>query len=870
MSARVDDNRIIHGLWIGRELSRLEQLTLRSFVRFGHEFHLWVYDEIETPLPVGVSLRDASRILPRERIFKTAGIDPETGVGRNAYPPFSDLFRYKLLYDQGGIWVDMDVTCLRRFDFTEEYLFRPHRLGMVGNVMKCPQGSELMRSAFEEVDAVANEDIAWLTPNRILNKHVERLELGRYIRKDISNEDHWLDAIRPFVESDARIPNHWYAIHWVNEFWRTLKDDNGEYRGRRVLDYIPDKDNPFAGSTLHELYRYYRLIDPWQRSGRGRNSAADAGRRLDAVLRCAPAAPASEHACAHAGARRRRAHGGRDRERLARSRQCLADRQCHGAHAAALSAARRRKDQIAFLSDDKEQNAIRRAGLDVLASPVPLLYTHLIRARDLQKLWKMGVATAPVVHNARPGWLDPPTAYNDPHVPFVIACADAVAAQLRESRLRASRHYLAPRIAALVLGGRTRSRASAHPRPARHRRRHAAHRHGWPVQIAESLYARRARAGRIRSFYKAKLMILGGWDHAYGSGRTTYEATMRQAVELGVVADVIVPGNVEPVDPYLGAFDIFLNTSVYEGLSISLLEAIQAGCPVVSANAGGNREVLPPNAVLVEDPSDIDAYVAGITRVMNRPQRILPAIPPDSDLVPRLWSLLAKYGSEPAIAHASPPSGTLFITQNLHVGGPARAIVNLLTRMPADSKNALCVLGGVSVEPFREALARAQIPLLSVEHMESLVDRAERILAWADQLAVRNICFWNAQPELKLLLSKVLSARAIRLVDVSPGPMLFDELAAAQEFQRRVSLSARAYVERLDAFVALYDKGIAEHALAAKARSTHVIPRGVALPPRFVPLPPAEAMLPQRYDPISPSAPAAASCPTNASNSCSR
>jgi glycosyltransferase involved in cell wall biosynthesis len=95
----------------------------------------------------------------------------------------------------------------------------------------------------------------------------------------------------------------------------------------------------------------------------------------------------------------------------------------------------------------------------------------------------------------------------------------------------------------------------------------------------------------------------------------------------------------------------------------------------------------------------------------------------------------------------------------------------------------------------------------------------------------------------------VLTARDIRLVDVSPGPMLFDELAGALEFQRRVSLSARAYVERLDDFVALYEKGASEHVLATRARHTHVIPRAVPLPPRFVPLPPADALLPQRFDP---------------------
>lgn len=841
------DNRIVHGLWIGSELSRLEELTLRSFARFGHEFHLWVYDEIETKLPVNVALRDAGEILPRERIFRTARRDAETGVGKGALPPFSDLFRYKLLYEHGGIWADMDVTCLRPLDFQEEYVFRPHRLGMVGNLMKCPKGSELMRSTFEEVDAIADEDIAWLTPNRILNRQVERLGLSRFIRRDISNEDHWLDVIRPFVETYTQIPDNWYVIHWVNEFWRTLKEENGTYRGKQVLDYIPDKDNPFPGSTLHELYRFYRLIDPWERPAARSGVPAP-----KAVFATDPARSKTQHVnillptLVRGGAERtvvETVNALRWRADTTVSVHVLQKSQ----QQYALSANERVR--VTFHSDEKSADPFRRIALDVLASPQPLLFTHLIRARHLADLWKLGVATVPVVHNARPGWLDSPTLYNDGSVPFVIACADAVAAQLRESGCERPvvtlRHELQRRISAEELAnGRRRIRDL-------HAILDDTVLIGMVGQFkSQKAYTRAIRVlAGVQRFYKAKLLILGSWDHSYGSGRAAYEATMRLAVELGVIADVIVVGNVESVEPYLGAFDVFLNTSVYEGLSISLLEAIQAGTPVVSADAGGNREVMPASSVLVEDGSDIDAYVEGIVRSVGKSERMLPVAQPDPDLVPRLWPLLAKHGIRSSANHVAVPSGTLFITENLHIGGPARAIVNLLTHTPKDFKAALCVLNGVSVHSWYNDLRRAQVPIFSLENTQGLVDRAERILGWADALNVGSICFWNVAPELKLLLSKLLAARPIKLVDVSPGPMLFDELRAAQDFQRRVSLSARAYIERLDSLVSLYKGGLSEPPLAAGARDARTIPRGVPRPPRFVPLPPPEAALPKRFDP---------------------
>ena len=72
---------IANGLWIGSHLSKLELLTLLSFTRLGHPFHLWTYDELDAPVPEGVTIRDASAILPRER----------TSVDRSIQGPFRRL-----------------------------------------------------------------------------------------------------------------------------------------------------------------------------------------------------------------------------------------------------------------------------------------------------------------------------------------------------------------------------------------------------------------------------------------------------------------------------------------------------------------------------------------------------------------------------------------------------------------------------------------------------------------------------------------------------------------------------------------------------------------------------------------------------------
>ena len=54
------ENKVINGLWIGERLSAIELLTVKSFIANGHEFHLWVYHELDNVLLENVILKDAS------------------------------------------------------------------------------------------------------------------------------------------------------------------------------------------------------------------------------------------------------------------------------------------------------------------------------------------------------------------------------------------------------------------------------------------------------------------------------------------------------------------------------------------------------------------------------------------------------------------------------------------------------------------------------------------------------------------------------------------------------------------------------------------------------------------------------------------
>jgi hypothetical protein len=104
----------IQGLWVGDRLSVMEQLCIRSFQKHGHRFVLYVYGDT-AGIPPGTVVADGNSILPASRIF--------TYREHKTYAGFANIFRYKLLLEKGGWFVDADLVCLRPFDFQDQYVF---------------------------------------------------------------------------------------------------------------------------------------------------------------------------------------------------------------------------------------------------------------------------------------------------------------------------------------------------------------------------------------------------------------------------------------------------------------------------------------------------------------------------------------------------------------------------------------------------------------------------------------------------------------------------------------------------------------------------------------------------------------------------
>ena len=98
------------------------------------------------------------------------------------------------------------------------------------------------------------------------------------------------------------------------------------------------------------------------------------------------------------------------------------------------------------------------------------------------------------------------------------------------------------------------------------------------------------------------------------------ESLERQIKDHHLEKHVLLAGFRPDVLSVHKAFDIFVMSSVTEGLGTSLLDAMAAGKPIVATNTGGIPEVVVDGETgLLVPPRDHEAMADAIVRLMKEP-----------------------------------------------------------------------------------------------------------------------------------------------------------------------------------------------------------------------------------------------------------
>ena len=105
---------IIKSLWIGTYLNEVTTLCIESWLRLDYQVLLYI-DKLNIPKQWdSYKQKGQLQFLPACNIMEYKK--------KEEILPFSDLFRYKLLYEQGGTWCDTDMFLLKRLPQTKQII----------------------------------------------------------------------------------------------------------------------------------------------------------------------------------------------------------------------------------------------------------------------------------------------------------------------------------------------------------------------------------------------------------------------------------------------------------------------------------------------------------------------------------------------------------------------------------------------------------------------------------------------------------------------------------------------------------------------------------------------------------------------------
>ena len=118
----------------------------------------------------------------------------------------------------------------------------------------------------------------------------------------------------------------------------------------------------------------------------------------------------------------------------------------------------------------------------------------------------------------------------------------------------------------------------------------------------------------IKSNQDVKLVLVGDGE--------CKDIIQKEVSRYRIADKIYFAGNVSNVEDYLAIADIFVMTSDYEGLPLSVIEAMAAGVPVISTKAGGVVELIQnqENGILV-DVGDDKGIVEAIKELCNDSQK---------------------------------------------------------------------------------------------------------------------------------------------------------------------------------------------------------------------------------------------------------
>jgi glycosyltransferase involved in cell wall biosynthesis len=491
--------------------------------------------------------------------------------------------------------------------------------------------------------------------------------------------------------------------------------------------------------------------------------------------------------------------------------------------------------------------AVNESHLDALLRMAPdfdLLHFHLLSGEEMARFSPLGIPTVCTVHNSQPGWPRNLVSAGAGNVDLLAACSTVVEDELRAAGSSSSVRTVWNGIElgrfdpgtcrpTSVAGWRKKwgfasqdlvLLAIANPRPQKRL-------HLLPGVLA------RARA-KLGGGGRAVRLVFAGESSPGNPEAVESERLVRAEVErLELAEHVRWTGSVENVPTLLAAANVLVSASAYEGLSLTHLEALAMGVPVVCTATAGTFETSFKNPCMTVLPLDAtpEAFAEAVAQAVTQDTKSGRACVARNFSAERMAERYLWFYKVLLCRTPQPKrSGLWLITNNFSMGGAQTSARRLLMGLASRGINVRAAVIQEDPDqptPGRAALMEAGVPVQAFGPHGTLAleDLPLQLLEAIQQDPPEAVVFWNLITGYKVLLADALLDTPV--FDVSPGEMYFSALKEYFELGRPGSpyLCAPDYGKRLAGVIVKY-RGEVEDAKALGV-PVYVIPNGTPVTP---------------------------------------
>jgi len=269
--------KVAHFIWIGpRPFPRESVENIRTWMAKNPDWTFYFWTDRQRPLPVpGMKVR-----MVQDLVFLKLR---ECFAKSDSYGEKSDLLRYEILYNEGGVYIDHDVKCFKSFDILNNaYDFYcgidmpytsslPSCIFPTNNLIGSKQGHPIllrcMEMLHEKWDQIG-EQYPGLDREAVLNRVLHRTfwSFGEAI-KEVSNQGDNKDIVFPAYYFDA--PKEELAIFARHQYAGSWHETESAFEKmvRQRLMILTKKNNQmmllfavFAGLNICALVGFYLLL----------------------------------------------------------------------------------------------------------------------------------------------------------------------------------------------------------------------------------------------------------------------------------------------------------------------------------------------------------------------------------------------------------------------------------------------------------------------------------------------------------------------------------------------------------------------------------------------------------------------------------